>query len=206
MTGRLITFEGGDGAGKSTQTARLADWLGGRGIPVICTREPGGTTEAEAIRGLLVSGESDWDPLTEAMLHYAARREHAEKRIRPALAAGTWVLSDRFFDSTVAYQCCGQGVAPEDEAVLRRLAIGALRPDLTLLLDIPVETGRDRARERRKSRYEEMNDELHLRVRAGFLEIARREPGRVAVIDAGKDPDRVAAAVQAIVAERFGLS
>ena len=206
MTGRLITFEGGDGAGKSTQIALLADWLGGRGIPAIRTREPGGTTEAEAVRGLLVSGESDWDPLTEAMLHYAARREHAEKRIRPALAAGTWVLSDRFFDSTVAYQCYGQGVAPEDEAVLRRLAIGALQPDLTLLLDIPVETGRERARERQKSRYEEMNDELHLRVRAGFLEIARREPGRVAVIDAGKDPDSVAAAVQAIVAERFGLS
>ena len=206
MTGRLITFEGGDGAGKSTQIARLADWLGGLDVPVLCTREPGGTTEAEAIRGLLVSGESDWDALTEAMLHYAARREHAEKRIRPALAAGTWVLSDRFFDSTVAYQCYGQGVAPEDEAVLRRLAIGALRPDLTLLLDLPVETGRDRARGRQKSRYEEMNDELHLRVRAGFLEIARREPERVAVIDAGKDPDGVAAAVQAVVAGRFGLS
>ena len=206
MTGRLITFEGGDGAGKSTQIARLADWLGGLDVPVVCTREPGGTTEAEAIRGLLVSGESDWDALTEAMLHYAARREHAEKRIRPALAAGTWVLSDRFFDSTVAYQCYGQGVAPEDEAVLRRLAIGALRPDLTLLLDLPVETGRDRARGRQKSRYEEMNDELHLRVRAGFLEIARREPERVAVIDAGKDTDSVAAAVQAVVAGRFGLS
>ena len=205
MTGRLITFEGGDGAGKSTQIARLADWLGGLDVPVLCTREPGGTTEAEAIRGLLVSGESDWDALTEAMLHYAARREHTEKRIRPALAAGTWVLSDRFFDSTVAYQCYGQGVAPEDEAVLRRLAIGALRPDLTLLLDLAVETGRDRARGRQKSRYEEMNDELHLRVRAGFLEIARREPERVAVIDAGKDPDSVAAAVQAVVAGRFGL-
>lgn len=206
MTGRLITFEGGDGAGKSTQIARLADWLGGLGVPVVCTREPGGTTEAEAIRGLLVSGESDWDALTEAMLHYAARREHAEKRIRPALAAGTWVLSDRFFDSTVAYQCYGQGVAPEDEAVLRRLAIGDLRPDLTLLLDLPVETGRDRARGRQTSRYEEMNDELHLRVRVGFLEIARREPERVAVIDAGKDLDSVAAAVQAVVAGRFGLS
>ncbi len=206
MTGRLITFEGGDGAGKSTQAGRLADWLEEHGIQVIRTREPGGTTEAEAIRGLLVAGARDWDPLTEAMLHYAARREHAEKRIRPALAAGTWVLSDRFFDSTVAYQCYGQGVAPEDEAVLRRLAIGGLRPDLTLLLDLPVETGRDRARERQKSRYEEMNDELHLRVRAGFLEIARRETQRVAVVDAAQDPDSVAAAVQAVVAAHFGLS
>ncbi len=206
MTGRLITFEGGDGAGKSTQTARLADFLAGLGIPVLCTREPGGTAEAEAIRVLLVSGEADWDPLTEAMLHYAARREHVEKRIRPALAAGKWVISDRFYDSTVAYQCYGQGVAPEDEVALRRLAIGGLQPDLTLMLDIPVETGRERAQARQKSRYEEMNDGLHLRVRSGFLEIARREPQRVAVVDAAQDPDNVAAAVQTIVAGRFGLS
>ena len=205
MTGRLITLEGGDGAGKSTQTLRLADWLRGLGIAVACTREPGGTAEAEAIRKLLVSGAADWDPFTEAMLHYAARREHAEKRIRPALAEGTWVLSDRFYDSTVAYQCYGQGVAPEDEAALRRLAIGGLRPDLTLLLDVPVAVGRERAQERRKSRYEEMNDELHRRVREGFREIARREPGRVAVIDAEPDPDSVAAAVRSVVAGRFGL-
>ena len=206
MTGRLITFEGGDGAGKSTQTARLADFLAGLGIPVLCTREPGGTAEAEAIRVLLVSGEADWDPLTEAMLHYAARREHVEKRIRPALAAGKWVISDRFYDSTVAYQCYGQGVAPEDESALRRLAIGSLQPDLTLMLDIPVETGRERAQARQKSRYEAMNDDLHLRVRSGFLDIARRERQRVAVVDAAQDPDNVAAAVQTIVAERFGLS
>lgn len=206
MTGRLITFEGGDGAGKSTQTARLADFLAGLGIPVLCTREPGGTAEAEAIRVLLVSGEADWDPLTEAMLHYAARREHVEKRIRPALAAGKWVISDRFYDSTVAYQCYGQGVAPEDERALRRLAIGSLQPDLTLMLDIPVETGRERAQARQKSRYEAMNDDLHLRVRSGFLDIARRERQRVAVVDAAQDPDNVAAAVQTIVAERFGLS
>lgn len=206
MTGRLITFEGGDGAGKSTQTARLADFLAGRGIPVLCTREPGGTAEAESVRALLVSGEADWDPLTEAMLHYAARREHVEKRIRPALAAGKWVISDRFYDSTVAYQCYGQGAAPEDEAALRWLAIGGLQPDLTLLLDIPVETGRERAQARQRSRYEAMNDGLHLRVRSGFLDIARREPQRVAVVDAAQDPDNVAAAVQTIVAERFGLS
>ena len=206
MTGRLITFEGGDGAGKSTQIVRLADYLAGLGIPVLCTREPGGTAEAEAVRALLVSGEADWDPLTEAMLHYAARREHVEKRIRPALAAGKWVISDRFYDSTVAYQCYGQGVAPADEGALRRLAIGGLQPDLTLMLDIPVETGRKRAQARQKSRYEAMNDDLHLRVRAGFLEIARREPQRVAVVDAARDPDNVAAAVQTIVAGRFSLS
>ena len=206
MTGRLITFEGGDGAGKSTQIARLADYLAGFGITVLCTREPGGTAEAEAIRALLVSGEADWDPLTEAMLHYAARREHVEKRIRPALAAGEWVISDRFYDSTVAYQCYGQGLATEDEAALRRLAVGDLQPDLTLMLDISVKTGRERAQARQESRYEAMNDDLHHRVRAGFLEIARREPQRVAVVDAARDPDNVAAAVQTIVAGRFGLS
>ncbi len=206
MTGRLITFEGGDGAGKSTQTARLADYLADLGVEVVCTREPGGTAEAEAIRLLLVSGDRGWDPLTEAMLHFAARREHVEKRIRPALASGKWVVSDRFYDSTVAYQCYGQGVAPEDEAVLRRLAIGDLQPDLTLLLDIPVAVGRERALARQKSRYEAMNDDLHLRVRTGFLEIARREPERLAVIDAAQDPDSVARAVQTVVAGRFGLS
>ncbi len=206
MTGKLITFEGGDGAGKSTQAARLAGWLRGLGIPVICTREPGGTAEAETIRALLVSGDRDWDPFTEAMLHYAARREHVEKRIRPTLAAGTWVLSDRFYDSTVAYQCYGQGVAEEDEAALRGLAIGGLKPDLTLLLDIPVETGRLRVRDRQKSRYEAMTDELHHRVHAGFLEIARREPQRIAVVDGGPDPGDVATVVRNIVAGRFSLS
>lgn len=206
MTGRLITFEGGDGAGKTTQIGQLADFLEGLGMPVVRTREPGGTAEAEAIRKLLVSGEADWDPLTEAMLHFAARREHVEKHIRPALAAGQWVLSDRFFDSTVAYQCYGQGVAPEDEAALRRLAIGSLQPDLTLLLDISVETGRKRAQSRQESRYEAMNDDLHRRVRAGFIEIARRDPQRIAVVDAERDPDSVAVTVRNIVAERFGLS
>ena len=206
MTGRLITFEGGDGAGKSTQIARLADYLGGLGISVLCTREPGGTVGAEAIRTLLVSGEADWDPLTEAMLHFAARREHVEKRVRPAVTAGTWVLCDRFYDSTVAYQCYGQGVSLDDEATLRRLAVDNLRPDLTLLLDIPVETGRARAQARQQSRYEAMNDDLHLRVRAGFLAIARREPQRVKIVDAGQDPDSVAAAVRRIVAEHFDLS
>ena len=106
------------------------------GIPVLCTREPGGTAGAEAIRTLLVSGEADWEPLAEAMLHFAARREHVEKFIRPAVAGGTWVLCDRFFDSTVAYQCYGQGVSLDDETALRRLAIDDLQPDLTLLLDL----------------------------------------------------------------------
>ena len=206
MTGRLITFEGGDGAGKTTQIGRLADFLEGLGMPVVRTREPGGTADAEAIRKLLVSGEADWDPLTEAMLHFAARREHVEKHIRPALAAGQWVLSDRFYDSTVAYQCYGQGVAPEDEAALRRLAIGSLQPDLTLLLDVSVETGRKRAQSRQERRYEAMNDDLHRRVREGFLAIARRQPQRVEVVDAERDPDSVAVAVRNIVAERFGLS
>ncbi len=205
MTGRLITFEGGDGAGKSTQLPLLAGYLRSLNIPVMCTREPGGTPEAEAIRELLVSGQADWDPLAEALLHYAARREHVEKRIRPALAAGQWVLSDRFYDSTIAYQCYGQGVALDDEARLRRLAIGALRPDLTLFLNISVEAARERKRARQPSRYEAMADPVHRFVLQGFMESARREPDRIAVIDAEQDCDGVAAAVRTVVAERFNL-
>ncbi len=203
MTGRLITFEGSDGAGKSTQLPRLAAWLEGQGVSLLATREPGGAEGAERIRELLLADGADWDPLTEAMLHHAARREHVEKRMRPALAAGRWVLSDRFYDSTVAYQCFGQGVAREDEAVLRRLATGGLAPDLTLFLDLPLETAR--ARQANPARYEAMSDALHRRVREGFLAIAREEPQRVAVIDASGDPDSVSEAIRERVAQRFGL-
>jgi len=205
VTGRLITFEGGDGAGKSTQLPRLAGYLDSLGIPVVCTREPGGAPEAEAIRELLVSGRAEWDPLSEAMLHYAARREHVEKRIRPALEAGQWVLSDRFYDSTVAYQCYGQGVALEDEALLRRLAIGELRPDLTVFLNISVAAARKRRQARKPSRYEAMAESVHRSVLRGFIESARLEPDRIAVVDAETDCDSVAAEVRALVARRFNL-
>ena len=141
-SGRFITLEGGEGAGKSTQIARLKAWLEGRGKTVVATREPGGSAGAEMIRKLLVEGPAErWDGQTEALLHFAARREHLRTTVWPALASGAWVVSDRFADSTRAYQGYGHGL---DLATIERLyevAVGDFRPDLTLILDLPIETG-----------------------------------------------------------------
>jgi dTMP kinase len=199
--GRFITLEGGEGAGKSTQIARLAAWLEARGRPVVATREPGGSPGGEAIRKLLVEGAAErWDGTTEALLHFAARRDHLRATVWPALKKGVWVLSDRFADSTRAYQGYGHGL---DLAMLDGLyeaAVGAFRPDLTLVLDLPVETGLARAAERRgaETRY------FHERVRKGFLEIAKRDPKRCAVIDATRDIDTIAAAITRVVTDRLG--
>ncbi len=196
--GRFITFEGGEGSGKSTQIGRLAATLTERGVDVDVTREPGGTEGAEAIRGLLVSGATGrWDAATETLLHVAARRDHVEKRIRPALAAGRWVLCDRFIDSTVAYQGGGHGF---DRAAIRELhdlIVPGIRPDLTLVLDVPVDVGLARANRRAgaEDRYEQMDRGFHERVRAVFREIAAAEPARCRLIDATADVDTVAAAV-----------
>ena len=194
-TGRFITLEGGEGAGKSTQIARLSDWLRQKGRTVVTTREPGGSPGAEMIRKLLVEGPAErWDGTTEALLHFAARRDHLRSTVWPALRRGDWVISDRFADSTVAYQGHGHGL---DRGTLERLyhvAVGEFRPDLTLILDLPIDAGLARAAARRGSetRYESLPVDFHERVRAGFLEIARREPQRCAVIDARQDIDRVA--------------
>jgi dTMP kinase len=206
---RFITLEGGEGAGKSTQTRLLAAWLAGRGIDVLTTREPGGTPSAEDIRGLLVSGETRrWDPITETLLHYAARREHVVRCIAPALAAGKWVICDRFFDSTLAYQGYGQGVALELIDRIRALAIGEFAPDLTLLLDVGTRTGlaRTAARPGAEDRYERMNEDFHLRVRDGFAAIAASEPYRCAVIPADGGVEEVARAIQKAVIERFDFT
>ncbi len=205
--GRFITLEGGEGAGKSTQITRLKDWLQSRGREVVATREPGGAPGAEAIRKLLVEGAAErWDGTTEALLHFAARRDHLRTTVWPSLKRGAWVVSDRFADSTRAYQGYGHGL---DLAMLDRLyevAVGAFRPDLTLILDLPVETGLARAAARRGSetRYESLPREFHERVRKGFLEIARREPERCAVIDATKAIDTIADAITRVVADRLG--
>jgi dTMP kinase len=204
--GRFITLEGGEGAGKSTQIARLAARLGAA-REVVATREPGGSPGAEMVRKLLVEGPADsWDGTTEALLHFAARRDHLRATVWPALERGAWVISDRFADSTLAYQGWGHGL---DLATLDRLyavAVGAFRPDLTLILDLPVETGLARAASRRgaETRYESLPRTFHERVRNGFLEIARNEPGRCAVVDASRDVDAVADAIARIVAERLG--
>jgi dTMP kinase len=204
--GQFITFEGGEGAGKSTQIRRLADDLKKRGHEVVLTREPGGSPGAEAIRTLLVEGEPGrWDGITETLLFAAARRDHVERTIRPALQQGTWVLCDRFMDSTIAYQGYGAGV---DIALVRRLstdAAGDIIPDLTLILDLPVDVGLARAAGRTggEDRFERKGNAFHTRLRAGFLAIAKAEPNRCAVIDATATPDAVAQEISKIVSVRL---
>ena len=206
--GRFITLEGGEGAGKSTQIARLSDWLRQKGRTVVTTREPGGSPGAEMIRKLLVEGPAErWDGTTEALLHFAARRDHLRSTVWPALKRGDWVISDRFADSTVAYQGHGHGL---DRGTLERLyhvAVGEFRPDLTLILDLPIDAGLARAAARRGSetRYESLPAEFHERVRAGFLEIARREPGRCVVIDATQGIDAVTAAIVRAASQRLAV-
>ncbi|CAA9225417.1 MAG: Thymidylate kinase [uncultured Acetobacteraceae bacterium] len=201
--GRFITLEGGEGAGKSTQARILAERLAERGLPVMLTREPGGAPGAEAVRGVLL-GAGPWDGVAECMLHFAARREHVARSVGPALHAGMWVVCDRFADSTLAYQCFGQGVPRSVWEALADVALGSLRPDLTVLLDLPPEAGLARAAARGDTnRYEELDPAFHARVRAGFRTIAEAEPGRCVVADATDSPEAVSAAILAAVQSRL---
>jgi len=207
--GRFITLEGGEGTGKSTQMAMLADALRGSGIDVLATREPGGAPGAEEIRRLLVEGAvARWDAMSEALLHYAARREHLQKTVLPALGVGRWVISDRFSDSTTAYQGYGHGLALDVLERLHRLVVGDFVPDLTVILDLPVDVGLQRAAVRPgfEDRYERMGLDFHCRLRDGFLDIARREPGRCVVIDGAASPEEVQQAIRAVVRERLGVA
>ncbi|MFN4355493.1 dTMP kinase [Parvibaculum sp.] len=205
--GRFITLEGGEGAGKSTQIKRLAAKLEAQGIAVVVTREPGGAPGAEAIRELLVQGEPGrWTPRTEALLHFAAREEHLARTIRPVLGRGDWVISDRFVDSTMAYQGVAQGLGAEFIGKLQALVVGKDMPVLTLVLDIAPEAGLARASGRAtpgEDRYERMNLEFHQTLRQAFLNIAKKDPKRCSVIDASQDEDTVAAAIWAIVQARL---
>lgn len=208
--GRFITVEGGEGAGKSTQVRVLADRLRARGLTVVTTREPGGAPAAEEVRTLLVSGAVHrWSAMTETLLHYAARREHLDATILPALAAGAWVVCDRFADSTVAYQGYGHGLGREVVVALHALVVGPLKPDLTLILDIAVEAGLARTHTRTgigargEDRYERMDPAFHERVRRGFLSIAEREPARCVVVDADRPAAIVAADLEAAVRARM---
>ncbi len=207
--GRFISFEGGEGSGKSTHARGLVEGLRGLAIDVLATREPGGTPGAEAIRELLVRGDTGrWDSVTEALLHYAARREHLTKMIWPALESGTWVVSDRFADSTLAYQGYGFGLEQTVIENLHNVAAGDFWPDLTLILDIPVDRGLARAggRGSGEDRYERMGSEVHERIREGFKKIAARHPERCVMIDASGDVDTTQEAVRAAVRGRFDLA
>jgi dTMP kinase len=204
--GRFITLEGGEGAGKSTQARRLAERLIGRGHSVVVTREPGGSPGAETIRELLVTGQTDrWSPITETLLMYAARRDHIERTVAPALEAGDWVVSDRFADSTRAYQGAGGGAPASLIQTLERHVLGETRPDLTLILDLPVDVGlaRTMARNHAETRFEAKGAAFHQRLREGFLAIARVEADRCVVVDASAPVDQVEAAIWAAVEARL---
>lgn len=204
MRGRLfITLEGGEGAGKTTSLGSVREWLQRAGHEVVVTREPGGTELGERIRDLLLHRqELAISPDTEVLLMFAARAEHLARVIQPALAAGKTVLCDRFTDATYAYQGGGRGVSQARIAALESWVQGDLRPDLTLLLDVPVDLGRERAANARApDRFEREPDRFFERVRATYLARAAREPGRIRVIDAGRKPEEVARAIAAILHE-----
>jgi dTMP kinase len=203
---RFITFEGGEGAGKSTQLKRLVARLETGGREVVATREPGGSPGAEGIRELVLKGNADrWSSVTETLLMYAARRDHIERVIRPALARGAWVICDRFADSTRAYQGAAGGTNPALIAALETYILEGTRPDLTLIFDLPVTVGLERAHVRAGAeiRFESKGQLFHERLREGFLNIAKSEPGRCAVIDAAGSLDEVEARVWGAVEERL---
>jgi dTMP kinase len=215
--GKFISLEGGEGAGKTTQIKMLADTLKAAGFDPVITREPGGAPGAEMIRSLLVEGDIDrWQPMTEALLHFAARLEHVRETIAPALEEGQWVVSDRFSDSTIAYQGYGHDLGQETMARLHELVLGGFQTDLTLILDIPVEAGLARAGKREagkieagesagEDRYERMDLDFHRRLRDGFLDIARRNSERCLIVDADQAPDQVHTLIREIVQNRFGV-
>jgi dTMP kinase len=204
--GKFISFEGGEGAGKSTQARMLRDSLQSHGRAVLLTREPGGSPGAEEIRKLLVEGEPErWTPLAETLLFLSARADHVARVIEPALAAGTWVISDRFADSTFVYQGIARGLGIETVRGLQRSALGDFAPDLTILLDIDPGAGLTRAgrRGQGENRFERFDAAFHAKLRDGFLKIAAAEPARCAIIDGSREADPIAADVWRIVGERL---
>jgi dTMP kinase len=199
MTGKFISFEGGEGAGKSTQIQKLSNYLQEQGIQVIVTREPGGTPGAEALRHLLKDVEDfDWDGLSEILLLYAARRDHVIKLIKPALEKGQWILCDRFSDSTIAYQGYARGLSVQMIQTLHQMVLGDFYPDLTFILDIAPEVGllRSKARSFEKNdlsaqdRFERMDISFHQKLHHAFLDMAKSDP-RFVCIDAGQDLESV---------------
>jgi dTMP kinase len=204
--GKFLTIEGTEGVGKSTNLAFVADWLRGRGIEVIVTREPGGTPLAEEIRSLLLSKrEEPFDETAELLLVFAARAQHLAQVIKPALARGAWVLSDRFTDATFAYQGGGRGLSKTTIEQLEQLVQGDLRPDLTLILDIDVELGLNRARQRGElDRFEIEAVVFFERVRAAYRQRAESAPNRYAVVDAGKTLNEVQTEIEQVLTRLIG--
>ena len=203
MRGMLVTVEGVEGSGKSSQCAKLAESLGGRGLDIVLTREPDGTALGAAVRRLFDAECSPPTPLTQAFLFMAARQQHVAEVIRPALARGAIVLSDRYTDATLAYQGFGQGVNLDAIRDLNLLATGGLLPDLTLVLDLEPAIGMARIRGRALDAFEKMDLAFHRRVREGYLEIARMDKPRVVVLGADQDEGALFDAMVAAVDERL---
>jgi dTMP kinase len=206
--GRFISVEGGDGAGKTTQVGLLIAALGRAGVRAQATREPGGTPAAEAIRRLLLEGDGEhWNAAGEALLMVAARSDHVARLIAPALSQGIWVVSDRFADSTFAYQGYGRGLPLDQLAALHHFALDDFTPDLTLILDLPVETSLARAgaRSAAADRFERLGRAFQERLRHGFLQIAADQPARCVVVDASGEPQIVHRLVLAAVERRLGI-
>jgi dTMP kinase len=204
--GHFITIEGGEGAGKSTQVRRLTERLRLRGIDVVTTREPGGSPGAEIVRHVILSGAAKpLGPTTEAMLFAAARDDHVQSLIRPALERGAWVISDRFMDSTRVYQGALGRVDQKLIEALEHVTVGDCAPTLTFVLDVPYEVGVARLKERGNAsdRFESEDREFHERLRDGFRELARSEPDRCVLIDASQGPDVVAVRIWMNVVERL---
>ena len=206
--GRFIAFEGGEGAGKSTQARMLAEALAERGLETVVTREPGGTEGAEAIRRLLLDPAGPgWSPAAEALLFAAARADHVARLIRPALARGAWVICDRFVDSSRAYQGAGGGLSDEDLLALHRFGSGGLLPDLTLLLDVPAEQIAERLARRDGDEVDRIGGRdaaYHERVGAAFRRLADAEPARFAYIDGSGSPEQTHGAILAALAPLLG--
>ncbi len=207
--GRFITIEGGEGVGKSTQIAALREWLDAQGFDVVFTREPGGTPRAERIRELLLeNAEESMPAICELLLMFAARATHIANVIEPALRRGAWVVCDRFTDATYAYQGWGRGLDVAHIATLEQLVQQDLRPDLTLLLDAPLDLSATRARARNQSagvtdRFEREQREFFERVRVGYLDRARLEPMRIVIIDASLDVQTVTEAIRTTIRDRL---
>ncbi len=203
--GLFLTVEGGEGVGKSTNIKYMAETLKEKGVDLVVTREPGGTKLAESIRQILVQVQDETvGNLTELLLMFAARAQHIEQVIEPALAVGKWVLCDRFTDATYAYQCGGRGLSRKTVSQLEQLVQGELRPDYTLLLDAPIDTGIERARERGKlDRFERENPDFFQRVRDTYLDMAQQSSGRYHVIDASLPLSEVQKYVAEICHELF---
>lgn len=204
MKAKLITLDGIDGAGKTTQLEVIRQWFAAHGLPVLFTREPGGTALGETLRGLLLDAQGRVSLKTETLLMFAARQQHLDEVILPALAAGTHVVCDRFTDASYAYQGGGRGLGAEAVAVLEQWVQGGLRPDLTLVLDVPLATALARLNAGRdKDRFEREDAAFFARVRDTYLQRAAAEPQRCVVVDSSRSKEMVKAQIETVLAERF---